>query len=97
MRIATATRFMDLLLAVRRWRARGYHKVFAPAISRSSSGRIVASLDRKRLGQPLRVGKMLIGGVFDKTSWASGAPPSMKMGFSDPADKTDPRLVRYND
>jgi hypothetical protein len=30
------------------------------------SSRIVASLDRKRLGQILRVGKRLIGGVFDK-------------------------------
>ena len=28
--------------------------------------RFVASLDRKRLGQGLRVGKMLIRGVFDK-------------------------------
>jgi hypothetical protein len=29
---------------------------------------MVASLDRKRLGQRLRVGKMLIRGVFDKAS-----------------------------
>jgi hypothetical protein len=45
--------------------------------------RMVASLDRKRLGAKTDP-KCLksIRGVFDKTSCASGAPPSMKIGFS---------------
>ena len=32
----------------------------------ASNFRVAASLDRKRLGRDLRVGKMLIRGVFDK-------------------------------
>jgi len=46
------------------------------------SCRIVASLDRKRLGADFWGGGISIRGVFDKTSCASGAPPSMKIGFS---------------
>ena len=44
--------------------------------------RLVASLDRKRLGTKLPPKMSWTRGVSDKTSCASGAPPSMKIGFS---------------
>jgi hypothetical protein len=43
---------------------------------------MVASLDRKRLGTKVSRKTSWTRGVFDETSYASGAPPSMKIGFS---------------
>jgi hypothetical protein len=43
-----------------------YAETAGEAVGVSVLVRMVASLDRKRLGQTLRVGKILIRGVFDK-------------------------------